>query len=252
MSLATGARAPLASDKNGVPRPTSANWDIGAFQQPAGHPISLVKTVTRIYANNTNLSTTAFTETAGNFLVTATTYVTNVTASVTDTLGNTWHPLPAQTNGNTGCGTGSNNNFSGAQLWYAENIKGGSNTVTLTLSGQSFLWLEVVEYSGVKTSGSLLASTGSSSTTAVSSISTGNLNAGGPNNLIVAAFTDTDQARAAMSAGTGYTFEGIYGGNGSMLEDRVSVPPGAYNPSATYNNGADSCGAATGAAFTSQ
>ena len=31
-SLATGALAPLAFDKNGVPRPSSGNWDIGAFQ----------------------------------------------------------------------------------------------------------------------------------------------------------------------------------------------------------------------------
>lgn len=35
-SIATGALAPLAFDKNGVARPTTGNWDIGAYQTGGG------------------------------------------------------------------------------------------------------------------------------------------------------------------------------------------------------------------------
>jgi len=237
-------------DYNGHTRAGDGTWERGAFEFiPAGNPITLVQVANPTYAHNTT-KYVDITETAGHFLVVAAGFKSNVTAAVSDSIGNTWHPLTAYVNNNAGCGT-ADSPSSGMQLWYAENIRGGSNRVTLTLSGLAYLSITVAEYSGVKTSGSLSTSTGSISTSVVSSISPGNMSSVAANNLIIGAFTDTDQARANMSPGTGYT-DLANTGIGAMLEHLVPAGPGTYNPSATYNNGADACGVAAGAVFLSQ
>ena len=62
------------------------------------------------------------------------------------------------------------------RLYYAKNIKGGSDTATVTLSGTTYMEVRLYEYSGLDTSSPLDASatphTGSSVTTGTSGVLT--------------------------------------------------------------------------------
>jgi hypothetical protein len=191
--------------------------------------------------------TASLTETAGNFLIAATAYQVPATVTVTDSLGNTWNPLTAYNN--SSCGT-SDGNYSGVQLWYAENIKGGANTVTMQVNATTYIWLGVVEYSGVATSGALESSTGAVATSSSNSMSAGNLNATGPNNVVIGFFHDQRQT-SNMTPGSGYV-DNANSALTTMLEDLFPIGSGTYDPMAIYTSGSDSCGVATGAAFISK
>jgi hypothetical protein len=212
------------------------------------HQISKVQVINPAYVHGTSLTASLPTETAGNFLIAATAYqVPGTTVSLTDTLGNTWTDL---TSYNTSAAATTDGNYSGVQLWYAENIKGSANTVTISVNATTYIWLGVVEYSGIKTSGSLAANNGFVATTSSNSISAGNVTATGTNNLIFGFFHDEFQ-NTNMTAGSGYVDE-ANSGLTSMIEDNFSAAMGTYNPSANYTNGSDKCGVATDAAFISQ
>jgi hypothetical protein len=247
-NIATGSLAPLAKDKNGVSRPTTGAWTVGAYQPGTAHQISKVQVINPAALHASSLAATLPTETAGDFLIAVTAYqLPGTTVTLTDTLGNTWTHLTAYNNSNCGNTDG---NYSGAQIWYAENIKGGANTVTMQVNAATYIWVAVVEYSGIKTSGSLAASNGFVATTSSNSISAGNVTATGSNNLIFGFFHDEFQ-NTSMTAGSGYVDEA----NASltaMIEDNFSAAMGTYNPSANYTNGSDACGVATDAAFASQ
>jgi hypothetical protein len=238
----------LDKDKAGVARPATGAWDDGAYQYGSTHQISKVQVINPAAVHASSLTAALPTETAGNFLIAATAYqLPGTTVTVTDTLGNTWTQLSAYNN--SVCGN-TDGNYSGAQLWYAENIKGGANTVKMQVNAATYIWIAVVEYSGIKTSGSLAASNGFVASTSSSSISAGNVTATGTNNLIFGFFHDEFQ-NTSMTAGSGYVDEA----NASltaMIEDNISAAMGTYNPSANYTNGSDACGVATDAAFSSQ
>lgn len=245
-ALCTGSLAPLCFDKGGTTRPTTGSWDAGAYQFGT-HLISRVQTINPAFIHSNTL-TASLTETAGNFLIAATAYqVTGTTVTVTDSLGNTWNSLPAYNN--SSCGT-TDGNYSGVQLWYAQNIRGGANVVTMTTNNTTYIWLGVVEYSGVATSSALETTTGAAATTSSTTISTGNMSATGANNLIFGFFHDQRQG-SNMTPASGYT-DDANSGLTSMLEDLFPTGPGTYNPSATYTGAADSCGVATGAVFVSK
>jgi hypothetical protein len=253
-TLCSGHLVPLCSDTSAgntrVPaaRNASRAWDAGASQFAPSHQISKVQVINPASVHGTSLSASLPTETAGHFLIAGTAYqLPGTTVTLTDTAGNTWVHLTAYNNSN--CGT-TDGNYSGVQLWYAENIKGGANTVTMQVNATTYIWLAVVEYSGIKTSGSLAASNGFVATTSSTSISAGTLNATGPNNLVFGFFHNEHQ-NTNMTAGSGYVDE-ANSGLTAMIEDNVAAAAGNYNPSANYTNGSDSCGVATDAAFISQ
>lgn len=122
---------------------------------------------------------------------------TNV-GSVSDTQGNHYALIGAPQ-------TWSPNNFV-ERLYYAKNIKGGVDTVTVTLSGSTHMVVHLYEYSGLDTSSPLDASatphTGNSVTGASGVLTTTN-----GNDLLFGFFhSDNDVTNTAGSGFTGRTF----------------------------------------------
>jgi hypothetical protein len=165
--------------------------------------------------------------------------------TVTDTQNSTWHALTSYSN--SACGM-SNGNYSEAQIWYANNIAAGSNTVTLTINGASaFLWLVVVEYAGLN-AGDPVSSNG-----VVAPMSTTNMNAGSvmttaPHGLVIGLFHDAVPS-GGMAAGSNFMVIAQNPGFVALLEDQINVGPGSYAPTATLSPPADNCWVATAAAF---
>ena len=197
------------------------------------------------YVQGTTLSAT-IDQTAGNTLVVAALQqLAGTTVTVTDTESSTWHALGSYSN--SVCGT-ANGSYSGAQIWYANDIASGSNTVTLTVSGgMTYLWLVVVEYAGVNPIEPV------SSNGVVASTSTTVMNAGavmttGAHSLVVGLFHDAYQS-TPMTAGPGFTKIAEETDLEAMLEDDVDVPPGSSSATALATGQADDCWVATAAAF---
>jgi hypothetical protein len=190
--------------------------------------------------------TATWTETAGDFLVAAVYWNQNsATVTVSDP-SNTWNSTPKLSN-TTACSSGQG---SQVQLWYAQNIAGGSNTVTISQStGTNPLGAYVFEYSGIPTSGALDTSTGKVAPGWISSLDTGNLTTTGSEDLIVSLFNDTSFGNATIAPGLGWISEDTNTNFITMIEDNVSAA-GTYDPSATLPQ-ASNCWAATAAAFKS-
>ncbi len=139
---------------------------------PICGPIKYIQTVP-VYtsygnsAQNVSTTTLSITETAGNLLVATAMIqgyvVPNQQLTVTDTLGHTYYPGPMYFN----------SPYAATQIFYAPNIQGGANQVTLSSSVNGFasdstVNLNLIEYSGMATSNVADVTTGigSGSTTA--------------------------------------------------------------------------------------
>ena len=163
-------------------------------------------------------------QTAGNLNVVAVMWgdTTSVVSSVTDSKGNTYAPAvgPSKANGLT------------QSIYYAKNIVGGSNTVTVKFNQTaSYPNINVLEYSGLDTTSPLdvssaatgsgtAANSGSATTTSASELIVG---AGNPSSI----FTG---AGAGFSSRTINNFGGI-------SEDRIVTSMGSYNATATLTSG---------------
>lgn len=196
----------------------------------------------------TSSESESFVATAGEFVIVSVFWTATATVSVTDTLGSHYVSLPVQNN--PACPVR-------AQLWYAENIDGGNDTLTVTVtSGATSLAFSAAGYSGVALAGSFDTSIGTTPTAATHEITAGTMTTTGANDLIVTAFADATDS-GTMTPGLDYravvTETTFY----SLLEDRANVPPGSYTPTANLpvDNGTprmDSCWTAVAAAFRSQ
>lgn len=109
----------------------------------------------------TNLSATGFstspktlatiTPATGNLLVlTLCSSTAQFITAVTDNTGNTWSEVPNARSHQTQY----------TSLWYAQNIAGGSTTISVTASGTANMDLTALEYSGVSLSAALLPGSG--------------------------------------------------------------------------------------------
>jgi hypothetical protein len=166
-----------------------------------------------------------FNTTAGQFLVLAAFWEDNSgTISVFDTLGTHWTSLPAHDN--VACTVQT-------QLWYAENIAGGSDQITVAQSASaSALSFSVAEYAGIALATSLDGATGATPTTATHEMAAGSLTTTGATDLVVAAFADS-QDSGTMTAGSGLRAIVSETTFYSLLEDLPpGVPPGSYAPTA--------------------
>jgi O-glycosyl hydrolase len=177
--------------------------------------------------------------TSGNFIsvVVSSTSATEV-YTVTDSLGNTYHQAVQQSQ-STGGTT--------AAIYYAMNISGGADNVTVAQSVSAHLNFAILEYSGIATTSALdvtasntgtgtAVSSGSATTTANGDLLIGGLMASG------AGFTFT--------AGTGYTIEEAVSAAPStflVAEDQVQTSAGSASATATVS--ASNPWAATFAAF---
>lgn len=102
------------------------------------------------YDGSTKTATFTSDNTAGNFIIVFASYYGSTLPGISDSQGNSYTHIASVSDG-ASLGTGQ-------YAWYAENIKGGANTITLT-GTLSDIGLTAMEYSGVATAGSFLAST---------------------------------------------------------------------------------------------
>ena len=120
-------------------------------------------------------------------------------------------------------------------LYYAENVAGGSNTVTVTksISGGS-LRLSVVEYSGVASSGSLDTVAAARGSTA--SPSSGPASATVPGELVLGLITTANSS--TPTAGSGFTIQERVPTSGPKLivEDKVQSAAGSATASLSLSS----------------
>ncbi len=119
-------------------------------------------------------------------------------------------------------------------IYYAENIKGGTNTVSVSLSVSGPLRIAILEYSGVATSSSLDGAVAATNTN--SSPNSGNLTTTVSGDLLLGniAVTNTE-----VFTGTGYTIEeSIAPAPGTKLiaEDQKQTAAGSASASASIGS----------------
>ena len=118
----------------------------------------------------------------------------------------------------------------GSRVYYANNIKGGSDTFTVTLSGKStYLEMYLVEYSGLSQTSPIdgqAGTTGSGGT-----VSSGNITTTAPGDLLYT-FCLAD---ASCSVASGFTARSTL--NSNYLGDKIAGSPGTYSATGTANQG---------------
>ena len=192
----------------------------------AGAGINLVQHTSKD-TGTTNSSTLAFpsNNTAGNWIgVCIRAGAVNETFTVRDSRGNTYHKAIQFSE------TVDGNSFG---IYYAENIAGGANTVTVSDTAAATLRFAILEYSGVAASGSLdvLAATQGDSTTANSGVTAMTTASG---DLLLGAIMTGNPA--SFTAGSGYIIkESVPAEPGTKLivEDQIQATAGATTASAT-------------------
>jgi len=162
--------------------------------------------------------------TAGNLIVVAVEIGATATdrqAVITDTQGNTYVPAMSQVTWRT-VGGGSS-----AQIFYAANVKGGANTVTMTLSGGATAWnqIEIHEYSGLATSSPLDVTASAFGTTGTSpfTVSSGSAVTTSSGELI---FGYGNGIGANLTQGSGFTVRQTTAGTS---EDMVQTAAGSIS-----------------------
>ena len=163
--------------------------------------------------------------TGGNLLVVGLYYASSVSVlSVMDSQGNPYSPVGTEVSPPSGAFRSS--------LYYAKNIVGGFNTVTVTLSGVSAavpLGIYLDEYSGVDRSAPLDAS--AQRTGSAASVTSGTLTTSAAGDLVAGYCI----AESRCSLGTGFTARSSFAGN--LIEDRTATSAGSYSAVATSDSG---------------
>jgi len=170
--------------------------------------------------------TTAYSsqQAAGNLNVVAVMWgdTTRAVSSVTDSRGNSYALAVGPTKA-TGLGSA---------IYFARNIAGGSNAVTVTFNGTAaYPNVNVLEYSGLDTANPLdvsAAATGSGTTA-----NSGSATTSSANELIVGAGNPTS---VFTGAGSGFSNR-VINGFGGISEDRVVSSSGSYNATAALTSG---------------
>jgi len=119
-------------------------------------------------------------------------------------------------------------------IYYAENVKGGANTVTVTMTVSGPLRFAILEYSGVATSNSLDAAI--AATTTSTSPNSGNLTTTANGDLLLGDVATADSD--TYTAGTGFTIRDVVPAAPStklVTEDQVQSAAGTTSASATLS-----------------
>jgi hypothetical protein len=190
----------------------------------------------------------ALLESTGDLLVAAIYWSESAaTVTVADSLGNAWRSASVQNNAQ--CFGGSE-----VQIWYAPNVRPGTNIVTVTKStmSKSPLGAYLLEYAGLPTMNPLVASSGAIAPSAGNAMTAGMLTSLKAGALVVALFND-DNGSGTMLAGSGFQAEGTDTGFYTMVEDGRASSAGDLSPTAQLPVGvADACWAAAAVAFGGQ
>jgi len=148
-------------------------------------------------------------------------YDTNSTpSSVTDSQGNSFTAIGSQLTTPGG---------SRSRVYYAKSIKGGADTVTITLSATS-AWIEayITEYTGVAAS-PIDTQTGATGSAGGVSSGKGTTTVAGD---LIFGYCVADYA---CTAGSGFTARSTF--NDNLIEDTTVGNAGAYAATGTANNG---------------
>jgi hypothetical protein len=190
--------------------------------------------------SSTTSQSLSITETAGNLLVAAVYWNGSDVASISDTLGNTWSSVPVKDNSKTA---------TDVRIWYAQNVKGGANTITVTQPWSVSIGFYLIEYSGVATTGALDVSSGKIAPGASHVADAGSLTTSGCRDLVVALFADT-WGSGNMTPNTGWISRGADPNFYSMVVDNLTGGTGTFNPQANLaGSSSDAAWSATAVAF---
>ncbi|HEX8837415.1 MAG TPA: Ig-like domain-containing protein [Candidatus Acidoferrum sp.] len=205
---------------------TSASFSLTNTVSTAA-PIALVQHISKD-AGTTTTSTLAFASpnTAGNFIAVAIRggLSSSQVFTVSDSNSNSYKQ--AKQLGSTGSTVTT-------AIYYAENIKGGANTVTVTMSVSGPLRFAVLEYSNVASSNSLDATAAATSTN--TSPNSGNLTTTANGDLLLGTVATADSV--TFTAGTGYTIRDVIPASGSKIitEDQLQSAAGTASALATLS-----------------
>ncbi len=177
----------------------------------------------RVTSGKTSSATFSSATTAGNLIVVYLNWDNTGTASVSDSLGNTYIAALGSTPWN--------NSQYRVQTFYTINRSGGADTVTATFATAvtSFGIVYADEYSGV-------AQTAPVDVTAAAAGASGSLNSGTvtTTNSTDLLFAGGVSANTVTAPGAGYTARSTFAGN--MTEDEVVSATGSYSATASNSN----------------
>ena len=174
------------------------------------------------YSESSHVACAAETNTLNHLLLAAVYSTSNsVTFSVSDTMGNTWNALPADTS-----------SYGQVRVYYAIAKATGSNTILANQSSSTAtMGLFCSEWSGNTTSGVLDVQTAANASTSTASMSSGNLTTTGSSDLLYCVFADKNEG--AMTIGTGFIQDEIDTGFGALSEYKRNLTAGAYSCNGT-------------------
>jgi len=159
---------------------------------------------------------------AGDLIMVAFGFDTNSTfSSITDSQGNVFTEVGSQLTSPGGART---------RVYYAKNIKGGPDTVTINLSANS-AWIELylTEYSGVDQTNPIDAQAGASGTAGAVSSGKATTTVAGD---VIYGYCVGDWV---CTAGSGFTARSTF--NGNLIEDQIAGNPGSYAATGSATKG---------------
>jgi len=189
----------------------------------ASSPSFVQQVASASHSNPSSLSLSFSANTqAGDLLLVAFDYDKSVAPStVTDSQGNVFTSLGSALS-TPGQALGS--------VYYAKNIKGGADTVTVKLSASSsYLEIYVSEYSGIDPNNPIDAQAGASGNAGAVSSGSGTTTVAGD---IIYGYCVAD---SGCAAGSGFTARSTMDGN--LVEDMVAGSPGQYAATGTATGG---------------
>jgi hypothetical protein len=189
-----------------------------------GGTVSSAQTIATAASSSTaSLSLSFLSNTvAGDLIMVAFDYATSaVPSSVTDSQGNTFTQVGSQLTSPGG---------TRSAVYYAKNIKGGADTVTVNLSASSS-WLELylTEYTGANQTNPIDTQVGASGN--AGAVSSGNATTTAAGDIIYG-YCVGDWV---CSAGTGFTARSNFDGN--LIEDDLAATAGSYAATGSATNG---------------
>ena len=220
LTNATHTIVALASDPTGN---TSTSAAVSITVKNAAKPISPVQVKAATSGVSTKTLSISFPSStvAGDLILVAFDFNITATPSVTDSQGNLFIEVGSQLTSPGGARS---------RVYYAKNIKGGPDTVTINLSANSS-WIELylTEYSGVDQTNPIDAQAGASGN--AGAVSSGNATTTVAGDVIygycVGDWTCT--------VGSGFTARSTF--NSNLIEDKIAGNPGSYAAIGSATNG---------------
>ena len=221
LSNATHTLTAVASDSSGN---TTTSAAVSFTVNNTSKPIAFVQVAAKSSSAATNTLSLSFpaNTTAGNIILVGFDFDTNSTpSSITDSQGNTFAEVGSQLTSHGGARS---------RVYFAKNIKGGPDTITVNLSSNS-AWIElyISEYSGVDTVNPVNAQAGASGSAGAVSSGTAATTAAGD---VIYGYCVGDWT---CTPGSGFTARSKF--NGNLIEDMTVANPGSYAATGSATNG---------------